>query len=158
MDIIELLKQFKKIEPGKEYAKQSRHSILSLKQKERQTFWQIFARSAKVGTALAFSGLLIFMILGGFSAWKMLSPLQISNLDPASLKAEAQAIDMQIQLANLNYENNAAGKTDESTQASPLPASSSPKPSESPSPAEKAQNAPSSTPISVDEALQKLSE
>ncbi|MDP2598365.1 MAG: hypothetical protein Q8P49_00875, partial [Candidatus Liptonbacteria bacterium] len=82
------------------------------------------------------------------------APLQISNLDPAMLKAEAQAIDIQIQLINLSYDavnaNAPSSGENEST-----PSVASPK-----KPVSIIVEGPidsTSTSLSIDEALQQLS-
>jgi len=63
---------------------------------------------------MALAGLLLLLLFGGFSALRFLSPLP-QSLDPTTLKAEAQAIDIQIQLAALSYTQSSS--TNESTPA-----------------------------------------
>ena len=166
MDPIEILKQFKNIEPDKDYTKKSRFLIVHSTRKNKFGFWQLFLKNIELGTTVALTGLLIFMILGGFSAWRITSPLQISDLDPTGLKAEAQAIDIQIELANLNYNGGVTSiKSAESTPATPQQNSSQaeaekivPKPIEAENIAATQDNISTSSAVSIDEALQKLSE
>ncbi|RJQ28902.1 hypothetical protein C4571_02580 [Candidatus Parcubacteria bacterium] len=102
---LSIIQKLKYIEAEADYTARSRRFILSISaDREPKNFWELFLHTAQVGAAVALTGLLIFLILGGFSGWKSLSPLRLSSLDPASLKAEAQAIDIQIRLTNLQYQ------------------------------------------------------
>ncbi|OGY99012.1 MAG: hypothetical protein A2945_04180 [Candidatus Liptonbacteria bacterium RIFCSPLOWO2_01_FULL_52_25] len=103
MDLIKILKQFKQIEPSPDFAKRSRGIILNSRHSLRASMWSLFIRNLEFGASMALAGFLIVMMVGGFSAWNTFSPFPISNLDPAGLKAEAEAIDIQIQLTYLNY-------------------------------------------------------
>lgn len=100
-DIIKQLKKLQKIEADSRFIKQSRGLLVGT-QKTRNV-WGIILRNLELGASFALAGILIITILGGFSAWKFLSPLKLSNLDTTDLKAEAQAVDIQIQLTNLDY-------------------------------------------------------
>ncbi|MBU6500372.1 MAG: hypothetical protein KGJ89_00895 [Patescibacteria group bacterium] len=155
MDLLETLKKFKHIEPNQEFSKSSRILILNTPAKIRFTVWSVILKNMELGASLALAGLLIFMIVGGFSAWKFLAPLQVANLDPSTLRAEAHAIDIQIQLANLNYNGGSATTLNESTpQSSAYGKSASIK-------SNQGQTAPgnsTTTNISVDDALHLLSE
>jgi hypothetical protein len=55
-----------------------------------------------MGAARALAGLFIVLIMGGFSG-SAISPVRFSAIDPQTLRAEAQEIDAQIELASLNY-------------------------------------------------------
>ena len=55
------------------------------------------------GSAIALTGVFLILVLGGVSLWKNLSPYKLSSLDPASLQAEAEAVDVHFELAKLNY-------------------------------------------------------
>ena len=71
----------------------------------RLTFGMFLRNNIEFGASLALMVLVVYVMLGGFSTLKWSAPLQVANLDPASLKAEAQAVDLQIKLTNLqNYE------------------------------------------------------
>jgi hypothetical protein len=61
------------------------------------------ARSLEMGSAVVLTGLLLFLIVGGFSIWNTFSPFKLTSLDPTSLRAEAQAIDIQIRLTDIAY-------------------------------------------------------
>jgi hypothetical protein len=73
----------------------------------------IFMRTFQAAGSLALAGLLMFAIAGGFSSARYLSPVSFQGIDPAALHAEAQAIDMQINVANLSYaeSSNTGGST-----------------------------------------------
>lgn len=115
MEPMEVLKKLKNIEADKEFSRNSRILILNTPTRVKLTAWNIILKNLELGTSLALAGLLIFMIIGGFSAWKFFAPLRVANLDPAAMRAEAEAIDMQIQLANLNYNSVTAVNQSEST-------------------------------------------
>lgn len=154
MDIFKSLQNLKAIEPTRDFTIKSRSLILGKNRGAGLTVLGLILRNLELGASVALVGLLIFMILGGFSAWKFFAPLQITNLDPSSLKAEAQAIDIQIQLTNLNYEEGGAlapGASD-STVSSPKSA-----PSQTQEKNSAAAPAESSSSVSIDEALQELS-
>ncbi len=103
MKIEDSLKKFKHIQPDPTYTDYSRRAILASAQLEKLTVRAILMRVFEGAASVALVGLLIFAVGGGFSGSKYLSPVQFSGIDPAALHAEAQAIDMQINLANLTY-------------------------------------------------------
>jgi len=106
MDLIKLLQNLKEIEPDQEYAKRSKRLILStaLKPEVKWSIRQLFFETIQSGSAIALSGLLILLLIGGFTVGKILFPSSSYILDYGSLRAEAEAIDIQIQLTNLTYE------------------------------------------------------
>ena len=118
------------------------------------------------GASLATAGLCLFLIFAGFSLWKSFSPLGISRLDLAALRAEAQAIDIQIQLAGLEYQGSTlpvvipsapkpvAEIKDNKTKSIGAPAIFTENKDIAPPEEENA----STTPFSLDEALLELSE
>lgn len=104
MEPIHLLKKLKEVSPDKAYTKRSRYAILeTLPAAGRQTPWQMLVHSLQFGSAVALAGVLLVLVLGGFSTWRFLSPFGLASLDPGSLKAEAEAIEAQIHLANVTY-------------------------------------------------------
>ena len=106
MDLFDILKEFKKIQPEKNFTENSRRMILMHAPVERISARRFFARSVAVASSLVLAGALIFIIAGGLSMTK-LAP-KFSSIDPTALRAEAQAIDTQINLLNVNYAENAA--------------------------------------------------
>ena len=101
MNIFTLLRELKKIEPDKGFTLRSRALILR-EDVPITNVWQIFRSNIEFGASIALMVALVYVMLGGLSSSKIAAPIQISNLDPAGLKAEAQAVDLQIQLTNLS--------------------------------------------------------
>ena len=114
MNLLELLKKLKEIEPDKHYTQESRSVILStpLKEKSPSYFdWPTILSPAYFKKMATFSiGLTVLVIIGG-AVINFLSPVKFSSLDPATLKAEAEAIDIQIHLANLTYTEETGNET-----------------------------------------------
>ena len=117
MDLLSLLKELKKIEPDRAFALKSKNMILAEKEKKSMGVWEILRSNIEFGASIALMVAIVYVMLGGLSNSKVGAPLQISNLDPAGLKAEAQAISLQIQLANLSYQEGSSAplKVSEST-------------------------------------------
>jgi hypothetical protein len=157
MDLFETLKKLKGIEPDRGFSLNSRNLILNTAPKIKIGVWNIILKNIELGAALALAGLLIFLTIGGFSAWRFLAPLQLTNLDPSSIRAEAEAIDIQIKLADLNYAEPTSTATSESTKMSAAAGQGNKNSSRSAG-APASQNSNSSSAISIDEALEKLSE
>jgi len=105
MKLFDILKQFKNIEPDAEFTKHSRAQILTSPQGEPRTMRGVFTflHAIETGVAVALVGFFIFIVAESFSPTHSLAPAQYAVIDPAGLHAEAQAIDMQIQLANIEY-------------------------------------------------------
>ena len=115
MNLFEILKQFKTITPDPTFSEISKRAILAMNQPvdARTSFWsarRTLLRIIETGMAVALTGFFVVLITGGLSN-SNLTPIQYGALDPQSLRAEAQAIDIQIQLANLNYPAQAAEST-----------------------------------------------
>jgi len=152
MDLFHELKKFKKIDPDPAYVRRSREMILSsIPEDPVLSPWRILVHSVQFGSAVTLAVVLLMLVLGGFSAWRFLSPFKLSSLDPASLKAEAQAIDIQIQLTKINYEEaqKAAARKAEPA-AVPAKAASAPAASDS--------QASTSQTSSIEDVLQQLAQ
>jgi len=164
MDLLKTLKKLKNIKADEGFTRKSRDLILATSRSaplNTLNIWRIILNNFETGAALALAGLLIFMIMGGFSAWKFFSPLQISGLDQASLRAEAQAIDIQIQLTDLTYNEPLSLKLSESTQPTQGEIGTAPKSNVENKKSETggaASPATSTSELSIDEALDKLGE
>lgn len=165
MDLAKLLKQLKTIEADRDYTEKSRRLILASPRPANFGFWQIVLKHLAATVSLTLTGILIFLILGGFSAWKTFSPLRVSSLDQAGLKAEAQAIDIQIQLTNLDYNEPLTGlQSSESTPSRATPGATTKKQTNKKvRPVNKTEIQVnnvllSPNDLSIDEALDKLSE
>jgi hypothetical protein len=119
MKLFETLQQFKNIEPDSGFVEKSKRMILASPQKAEQSIGMrgvlIFLHTIETGAALALAGFFILLVTGSFSGTKYLAPVQYSVIDPGGLHAEADAIDMQIQLANISYAE--VSSTAESTVA-----------------------------------------
>ena len=116
----------------------------------RLTVGMFLRHNLEFGASLAMMMLVLYVMLGGFSTLQWGAPLQVANLDPAALKAEAQAVDLQIKLTNLSYE---AGGLERSLRQS----ESTPSSTLSGGEFTTGIGAASST-LSIDEALDKLSQ
>ncbi|TSC60592.1 MAG: hypothetical protein LiPW15_470 [Parcubacteria group bacterium LiPW_15] len=148
MNSLEILKKLKEIAPERYYAERSRAQILATEQPRRLSPWKIFAESMEAGSAMVLAGALLILILGGFSG---INVLNIASLNPTSLKAEADAIDMQIQLTDLSYQNFTRVVASKKESVSPLSAFSL-------MALEDNATTTTSTVVGIDDALRALSE
>jgi hypothetical protein len=158
MELIELLQKLKTIKPAPHYSRLSRERILNLSGEKKGLFsaaWQLILRSLQFGSALALATILIMLVVGGFAVWKSVSHVELGSLNPSSLRAEAEAIDVQIQLTNIVYPRQENAKTTPQTAIFPKTLRTEkisegllePAPSSSPAPT-----------ITIDEALDRLAE
>ncbi len=104
MELEKILKEFKNIEPRAEFSKISRATILATARATKKTWGQILWPSLRFSTGALITGFVIVVIVGAFSTG-INSRVPLASLDPITLKAEAEAIDIQIQLTALGYEN-----------------------------------------------------
>ena len=156
MNLLELLKKLKEIEPDKHYTEKSRSVILSTPLVKKLRYTSPWLPQLKFIGAFSLASLIFFILLGGFSNSKFSAPLKLSNLDPTSLKAEADAIDIQIQITDIHYRESSP-TTNEST--APLTPSKTVKEVQKQAENLGLKNQASSTPeINIDEALNKLFE
>jgi hypothetical protein len=160
--LIEALQQLKNIEADKDYTKKSRFLLMSqISENRPRRAWALLLQGAQIGGAVAFASLLIALILGGLAS-SSLAPLRLSSLDQASLRAEAQAIDIQIRLTNLNYTQDLkAPILRESTPAGAIQLESGVQKKEEVPPNDLAGEKDASQelqPVDIDEALLQLSE
>lgn len=106
MNLENLLKQLNRIEPDPEYTRRSKIAILSSAQNDsKKTAWGLVWSGIRFSTGAMVTGLVIVLLFVAFSAIKFSAPTPLAALDPITLKAEAEAIDIQIKLATLGYEN-----------------------------------------------------
>lgn len=101
MNHFEHLKRLNRIEPDPAYAERSRRLIISAPQKLRVSIWDNFMNSLRSGSAVAVAVLALVILGGGYSMMRYLKTT--GGLDRGALSAEAQAIDMQIELADIKY-------------------------------------------------------
>src|SRR3989344_6771265 len=104
MDFHSIFKQLQKIEPAPGYVRRSRAIILAQGETSllRVGLTRIFKEVLQSGSVLALASVVLVVVLGGVSAWRVLKP-GLAALDPAGLTAEAQAIDIQLELAGVDY-------------------------------------------------------
>lgn len=153
MELFETLKQLKKIQPDPAWTENSRRAILASTPIERLSFRQIAMHVFETAGSLALAGVLILVIAGGFSGSGYLAPVHLSVVDPIALRAEAQAIDTQINLLNLSYTENTNGAA-----STPAVATAKPKKAEVTAGGNTTTTASSTKPssLSIDQALQQL--
>ncbi|MCR4328075.1 MAG: hypothetical protein NUV53_00980 [Patescibacteria group bacterium] len=169
-NIFTTLKSLRAIESSPEYHAHSRSVILNTSPKvsRPRIVWGWFLENLEVGASVALAGLCIFLLFAGFSVWRSFSPLSISRLDLAGLRAEAQAIDIQIKLAGLRYEESALPiitpvSSVETTIAEVIPFQSATVSSQTPDSSSvisssTSDDTTSTAPLTLDEALRQLSE
>ena len=107
MKIFESLQQLRAIEPDPGFVEKSKRMVLMSPQKAEPSIGMrgifVFLHTIETGAALVLVGFFILLVTGSFSGTKYLAPVQYSVIDPGGLHAEADAIDMQIQLADISY-------------------------------------------------------
>jgi len=110
MNTKEFFDHLKQIVPDPGYAARSRRAVL-FGERTQLAPWSLIVRAFQSGSALALAGVLILVIAGGFSSLDLLSPLKLSSFDPHALEAEAQAVDIQIHLTDIDYNQPANQQT-----------------------------------------------
>ena len=168
MDLLNLLKKLKNIEANPQYVRSSRRMILgTLPTARPMSVGAFLLQSFQTGSTIALAGILLLLIVGGFSVGQLLTPFRLSSLNPKSLEAEAHAIDIQIKLTDLNYqESTTAAAPKGAKRAQPLLSVSSTSTIDEETENEirkEAQElglrvASSSEDVGIDEALKQLSE
>lgn len=170
MKISEIFTQFRRIDPDPQYSEKSRRAVLASAQNGafpiRERGLMVFLRALETGAALVLAGFFIVLATGGFSGSRYLAPVQYAVIDPSGLKAEAQAIDIQIQLANLDY-SEVTSTSQSTTPAAPaamhplamtgLGAATSTEATSSSTGTGDASSTATSTSLSVNQALEALS-
>lgn len=125
MELIEFLKKLRAIKADSGYTKESRAFILNAGGHEKASF-AFLAKEAlsgifRSGWSMALTAALLLMAIGSFSVLKLLYPITSAVVDVSGLKAEARAIDAQIELTGVRYDATAMeNKT--STVSMALPA------------------------------------
>lgn len=106
MNLKDVFSQLKTIEPRQEFTDYSRRLILSSAPNQHSLLAKaknILVDTFRMGTAIALASALVLFIINATFLWKVLPSPHVAVLDPVGLRAEAQAIDIQIQLASLNF-------------------------------------------------------
>jgi len=166
MDLFETLKQFKQIEPDASYKETSKRAVLATLPREPLSFKKTLATFVETGLAFSLVAFFILLATGQFfgSETPYVSPIQLSVVNPDALHAEAQAIDMQIKLANLSYQESTTTISNSLTTSNTKAASKAliaPSVVSETSPDSESLAAATSTPsstISIDQALEQLGE
>ncbi|HVO28770.1 MAG TPA: hypothetical protein VMT81_02185 [Candidatus Paceibacterota bacterium] len=171
MNLFETLEQLKTIQPDPAFRESSKRAILATAPREPWRFWRRAVAVFETGAAVALTVFFVLVLTGQFpNSSSPIAPVQFSVIDPATLRAEAQAVDIQIQLADVAYDESstaagastavaASGQIFKPLAASLAAASSTGSASSSTSgSAAAASSTASSTPISVDQALQQLAQ
>jgi len=163
MELIELLKKLRAIKADSGYTKESRAFILNSGKHENANLMffakEIISGVFRSGWSIALTAVLLLLTIGSFSVLKVLYPITTAVVDVTGLKAEAQAIDAQIELTNVEYAS-ATGienKTSTARMALPLTGQSAKrKQAQSGQSAVSAES--TSTPPTIDSVLNMLSE
>jgi hypothetical protein len=98
----DIFKELRKIQPDEEYTRTSREFIMRTPQLGIGHSWRkIFLNTFEYGAAIALVVFLLVMISG--SSFNIFSPFRLASLNPGAIRAEAEAIDIQMKLLNLTY-------------------------------------------------------
>jgi len=102
MELFELLKKLNNIKPDPEYVEKSKRVIFSAPQlmPESNTWGRVMI-GIRIGAVTSLAAIAIIFVSGLFGG----KPSSVSALDPVAIRAEAQAIDIQIELTKFGYDN-----------------------------------------------------
>lgn len=104
-----ILKQLKNIQPDHTYTDRSLNTIVTSPRNSKTSWFSFtFFRVAEYGTAVAMVGLLLFVMMGNSSLIELFSPIRSNSLNSGGLRAEAEAIDIQIKLLGIDYEESSS--------------------------------------------------
>lgn len=100
----EQLKELKNIQPEQAYSNRSKLNIISTPQDLIAPLtWRHFLLGVfEYGGALALAAILFIVIAGNTPIGKILAPFDAGSLNSAHLRAEAEAIDIQIKLLDVD--------------------------------------------------------
>ena len=166
MNLFEILKQLKNIQPDNAFTQKSKRAILAQTPKEPITARRFIFGLLETSIAVALAGFFILILTGQFSNNTYIAPVQLSVINPETLKAEAQAVDIQIQLANLTYQESSSTNNASTPQVAAAIVAEQPSlltaviassSATSSSQAATASSTASSTAVSIDQALEQLS-
>jgi hypothetical protein len=116
MELFDLLKKFKNIEPDAAFKEHSKRLVLAEAPRKPLSIWRSIATIFETGIAVGLTVFFILVITGQFPSVSLplqtkipgVSSAQLSVINPETLRAEAQAVDIQIQLAQLTYQESTA--------------------------------------------------
>ncbi len=168
MKLSQIFAQFRRIDPDPQYSEKSKRVILAHPRETvsvRGAGIMVFLRALETGAALVLAGFFLLLATGSFSRNKYLAPVRYSVIDPTGLQAEAQAIDIQIRLANLDYSEATSTAAQSTTPVAgtaahlfSLAAKDASSTASSTATGIAASSTASSTSLSVNDALQALSQ
>lgn len=111
MQLHEHLKQLKSIEPDRDYTRRSRLAIIGDNPMPLRTGWRhVLVHNLQFGAAIAVMAAVFMIVMGGSYISSLFNPFQGTAFDVSSLKAEAQDVDIQIELAKMSYPQTASRK------------------------------------------------
>jgi len=102
----EQLRALREIKPDQEFSNRSKLAIFGTPQETSPslTWRQFILGTIEYGGALALAAILFIVIAGNTPLGKILAPFDTGSLNSANLQAEAEAIDIQIKLLDVdNY-------------------------------------------------------
>ncbi|MBI3046135.1 MAG: hypothetical protein HYY86_01135 [Candidatus Harrisonbacteria bacterium] len=101
----QLLTKLKSIQPTQNFQERSKAIILLSRQNQPQTVWNSLLAMPHQRITFGLTALAVFLILGSLSALNNSSVSQslVSSLDQENLTAEVKSLDIQIQLAQIQY-------------------------------------------------------
>lgn len=107
MELIELLKKLRFLKADSKYTKESRTFILSINKSEKAGFSsaikEVISGVFRSGWSMALTAALLLLAISSFSILKLIYPATTAVVDITGLRAEAQAIDAQIELTSVTY-------------------------------------------------------
>ncbi len=110
-DFLQQLKKFKGIEPDKEYSQKSFRLIMAGRQEDLElNGWRtLLVRISTVG---------VMLVLALFAVSKSSIPMKVAGLDVRDLKAEAEELDINLNLAEIKEISLASNETDAALEES----------------------------------------
>lgn len=98
-----ILHKLRTIEPDQRYSDRSLNAIIGSPRNSKRWLSLTILHVAEYGSAVALVSLLFMVMLGNSSLSSLFSPIQSGSLNSGGLRAEAEAIDIQIRLLDVDY-------------------------------------------------------
>ncbi len=98
-----ILHKLRTIEPDQRYTDRSLNAIIGSPRNSKRWLSLTLLHIAEYGSAVALVSLLFLVMLGNSSLNSLFSPIQSGSLNSGGLRAEAEAIDIQIKLLDVDY-------------------------------------------------------
>ncbi|MEN9341759.1 MAG: hypothetical protein RIQ54_15 [Candidatus Parcubacteria bacterium] len=108
MNLEQSLRQLKKIVPDEQAMRKSRGIILAHDPYPTPPSWatrigSLIVENVQIATSIALTSITILLFTSGPSFLEKISPLKFASVDRSAITAEAEAVDIQIKLADLAY-------------------------------------------------------